>query len=172
MSFSDYGGVAVRNDGTERRTPERCDAFLRRGEAGLEVVSTPGTWPGFAHSDADACQHVIIGEGKRFVGLYKQSTAKLWGFPRDVIESVGVAAEVALNLIGAARGKLVIERRSLRIVWWYDDALYVGARLRVKGASWFGWSGYLIGAGHEQFEWRSARVERSARKHLSMREST
>lgn len=166
MSYSSYGGAAWRHDGIDRLRVDRSDAFFLDGQ----IVSTPGSWPGFQHSAvADGTAqpyHVIIGEGKQYIGLFKQSGVKLWGFHPDLIADV--ARESARwALASPAKGhkgrECTLQQGGLRVAWWYDDNFYVGARIAARGVVWRGWSGYGVVANYRPEDGLNERVARKAR---------
>ena len=83
MAYSDYGGYAYKNG---KRVIERSDAIIAP-----DVETVPGMYPGWAliiqGYDKDEAMslrqnnpngHVVIGDDPVYIGMYKQSSIRLW----------------------------------------------------------------------------------------------
>ena len=156
MAYSDYGGYAFRNG---VRVEDRSDCDLTAN--GLK--STPGQWPD------DGADHVLLGSGPFYVGLYKQMTASLY----EATTISGVMAIIDHPLGPDLRnphpafleGEHLNEREFLKegliaeierdghllkLKWVETDNIYVLAELtEPDGTIWTGFSGYGVGAGLE-----------------------
>ena len=163
MSWSDYGGYAYR-DGI--RVDERSDYPI------------PGSDPDNA-LEREPWGHAVLGSGRTFVALWKQTTVRAWHngaelalVPYVLDASPGLvwtdeARGADLDPIGAidrtedetARATFALPGGAkLEAVWSreeeersYRENVYLYARLELaSGETWHGWSGYGVGAGYDE----------------------
>ncbi len=193
MAYSDYGGYAFRNG---RRIVDRSDAVLTD-----RAFTVPGTYPGFAFAaqgigaeegyklrNESPNGHVVLGDGRLHVGLYKSYAVTAWldgreidllshgvDLPEALIareNSEGKPIAPALNPVDWAEGNVDREVAAfafpdgsrLEVLWVEEDNLYIYARLaQPDGTVWAGWSGYGVGAGLEDCGYGYSTEERNRR---------
>lgn len=191
MAYSDYGGYAYLNG---VRATDRSDAVI------TDIVkSVPGMWPGFAFmaqglspneaaklKDENPNGHVVLGDGPLYVGLYKQSTVRVWLggkeinlLPQGVDLPDGLVSredwqgnpteDASLDALGWAQKNhdrvpaefAFPDGSTLSVVWTEQDNFYVYAKLaHPNGNVWAGWSGYGVGAGLEDCDYGYSTDER------------
>jgi hypothetical protein len=161
MAYSDYGGYAYRNG---VRVKDRSDAVLTPDG----VKATPGMWPGWVLTEGRSGEshHALLGDGPIFVGLYKQSTVRIYQLGEELSQADFVVTGVAPDAFHEWGGRKYVDSqpfvnadapvifevdgRRLEVRWAEEDNYYVYARLtQPDGVVWTGFSGYGVGAGLE-----------------------
>ncbi len=130
MAYSDYGGYAYLNG---IRITERSDASIK-------VDSTTET------SVPMIDGHVVLGDGPIYVVLYKQyaiiynggERLHYFSYPLDITD------DRTINEF------LEVDGHFIQIYLTSEDNYYVYAKLKcLNGNTWYGFSGYGVGAGLE-----------------------
>lgn len=130
MAYSDYGGYAYLNG---IRITDRSDASIR-------VESTTETSVPLIDG------HVVLGDGPIYIILYKQyaiiyssgERLKTFSYPLDITD------DRTINEF------LDIDHHNISIYFTYEDNYYVYAKLEQPNENtWYGFSGYGVGAGLE-----------------------
>ena len=125
MAYSDYGGYAYLNG----------IHITERSDTSIKIDST---------TEIDG--HVVLGDGPIYVVLYKQSVIiyrggeqlKTFSYPLDITD------DCVINEF------LNIDHHNISIYLTYEDNYYVYAKLeQPNGNTWYGFSGYGVGAGLE-----------------------
>ena len=125
MAYSDYGGYAYLNG----------IHITERSDTSIKIDST---------TEIDG--HVVLGDGPIYVVLYKQSVIiyrggeqlKTFSYPLDITD------DHVINEF------LNIDHHDISIYLTYEDNYYVYAKLeQPNGNTWYGFSGYGVGAGLE-----------------------
>ena len=125
MTYSDYGGYAYLNG----------IHITERSDTSIKIDST---------TEIDG--HVVLGDGPIYVVLYKQSVIiyrggeqlKTFSYPLDITD------DCVINEF------LNIDHHNISIYLTYEDNYYVYAKLeQPNGNTWYGFSGYGVGAGLE-----------------------
>ena len=125
MTYSDYGGYAYLNG----------IHITERSDISIKIDST---------TEIDG--HVVLGDGPIYIVLYKQyaiiysggERLKTFSYPLDITD------DRAINEF------LNIDHHDISIYLTYEDNYYVYAKLeQPNGNTWYGFSGYGVGAGLE-----------------------
>jgi len=157
MAYSDYGGYAYRNGILIK---ERSDAVLTTEG----IQSTPGMWPGFVIPEGrtGGSFHVLLGDGKVLVGLYKQSHVAIYKdgeeiklvdlLPVEGIKTYGEDSYVDSEYYKESGLPCIVtvDDYQIEIYWEETDNHYQYVRLtQPDGNIWTGFSGYGVGMGLE-----------------------
>ena len=125
MAYSDYGGYAYLNG----------IHIAERSDTSIKIDST---------TEIDG--HVVLGDGPIYIVLYKQyaiiysggERLKTFSYPLDITD------DRTINEF------LNIDHHDISIYLTYEDNYYVYAKLeQPNGNTWYGFSGYGVGAGLE-----------------------
>ena len=125
MAYSDYGGYAYLNG----------IHITERSDTSIKIDST---------TEIDG--HVVLGDGPIYIVLYKQyaiiysggERLKTFSYPLDITD------DRTINEF------LNIDHHDISIYLTYEDNYYVYAKLeQPNGNTWYGFSGYGVGAGLE-----------------------
>lgn len=125
MAYSDYGGYAYLNG----------IHITERSDTSIKIDST---------TEIDG--HVVLGDGPIYVVLYKQSIIIYRGcehlhsfsYPLDIVDDRTISES------------LEIDDHLIQIYLTSEDNYYVYAKLKCpNGNTWYGFSGYGVGAGLE-----------------------
>ena len=125
MTYSDYGGYAYLNG----------IHITERSDTSIKIDST---------TEIDG--HVVLGDGPIYIVLYKQyaiiysggERLKTFSYPLDITD------DRTINEF------LNIDHHDISIYLTYEDNYYVYAKLeQPNGNTWYGFSGYGVGAGLE-----------------------
>ena len=125
MAYSDYGGYAYLNG----------IHITERSDTSIKIDST---------TEIDG--HVVLGDGPIYIVLYKQyviiysggEQLKTFSYPLDITD------DRTINEF------LNIDHHNISIYLTYEDNYYVYAKLeQPNGNTWYGFSGYGVGAGLE-----------------------
>lgn len=173
MAYSDYGGNAYRNN---VRVPERSDAVLTPDG----IKATPGMWPGWVLPEGRSGEshHALLGDGPIFVGLYKQSTLRIYRLGQELSQDGIIVTPVAPDGFHEWGGRkyvnstpfvnvdapvaFEVDGHRLEVYWTNEDNYYIYARLmQPDGTVWTGFSGYGVGAGLEDAGYGYSTNERS-----------
>lgn len=166
MAYSDYGGYAFRNG---VRVEERSDC--RIAPDGM-IVSSPGCWPGWVNiGDPEKkeqegswpMEHVVLGDGPFYVGLYKQLNVSIYDknkFISHIEESITSTIkdeEKKVKHFTQLTGKVDSTPQPEYIVttvFTDEDNYYSYVKLeQPDGVIWCGFSGYGVGAGLEDADY-------------------
>lgn len=170
MAYSDYGGYGHRNGVL---VIERSDCVVTP-EGG--TLGTPGVYPGYAGVPVQwPSGHVILGDGPVYAVLYKTSlylylgqqmlethlylvdprpgSTESWTYTDSDGET---KTETCLNTQWYRDSESVavfrVEGHEIEAVFTTEDNDYVYVKLtQPDGTLWHGWSGYGVGAGHEDY---------------------
>ena len=125
MAYGDYGGYAYLNG----------IHIAERSDTSIKIDST---------TEIDG--HVVLGDGPIYIVLYKQyaiiysggEQLKTFSYPMDITD------DRVINEF------LNIHHHNISIYLTYEDNYYVYAKLeQPNGNTWYGFSGYGVGAGLE-----------------------
>ena len=125
MAYGDYGGYAYLNG----------IHIAERSDTSIKIDST---------TEIDG--HVVLGDGPIYIVLYKQyaiiysggERLKTFSYPLDITD------DRVINEF------LNIHHHNISIYLTYEDNYYVYAKLeQPNGNTWYGFSGYGVGAGLE-----------------------
>lgn len=174
MAYSDYGGHVERSG---IRVRERSDAAPTPDG----LVSTPGSYPGWSFPVVvrTPSYHALLGDGPVFVGLLKQTTFVVMRGPEEIDPNTILTGREDLPegvlhddgwidsdpLLEKGRPlRMEVDGHRIEIFWTREDNFYVYARLtQPDGTVWTGWSGYGVGAGHEDVDHHDVARRRDAK---------
>lgn len=186
MAYSDYGGYAYRNgervesrsdatigpDGDVFGSPGIWPGFAAMAAGGREEYEKRKEWPS---------GHVVLGDGPIYVVLYKQSSVSIHRW-QDSLDTIALLKDMPPEAIETWTDKencthqwlntdyfkntekccvFEVDGLKLEVLFREEDNHYQYARLtQPDGVVWTGFSGYGVGAGHEDADYGYSTEER------------